>query len=173
MPTARTSWSAWYLLALATLVFACLGQAGSALAGGSIPCDPEPTDMPILYSDAVSCSIDPPGDVDIFRFLGTAGDVVTVRASRVGGGNPCVELFDPGGGQVDDICGASVAGIDATLGQTGLYSILASENGSSGGNQVMDYTLSYQCIVGACIDIFIFADGFESGDTTAWSGSVP
>lgn len=161
-----------YFLALTILVFATLTQADAAMADESIPCDPEPTDMVISYGDAVSCSIDVVGDVDIFRFSGADGDVVTLLASRTAGFNPtpCIELFDPTGAPVDSDCNFNGARIDLTLGQTGVHSMLVSVNAN---NQTMGYTLSYQCILGVCFDLIIFADDFESGDTSAWSSSVP
>ena len=118
-------------------------------------------------------SIDPIGDHDLFFFVGTAGDVISILASKLAGGPntaPCLELFDPQGGVVDSHCLAQGAQIDATLAQTGPYSILVSEFPN---DNTMDYTLSYQCVVGVCFDIFIFADGFESGDTSAWSSTLP
>ena len=113
--------------------------------------------------------IDPPGDVDLFFFFGTAGDVVSALGSKLSGVTtvPCIELFDPAGGVVGAHCLSQGARIDATLAHTGVHSILVSEFAN---DNTMDYTLSYQCIVGVCADL-IFSDGFESGDTSAWSGS--
>ena len=62
-------------------------------------CSSEPTDDLIKYGDTVTCTIDPIGDIDKFRFPGSAGDTVAVQATRQGGGTPCVELFDPDGVQ--------------------------------------------------------------------------
>ncbi len=146
------SCNARHFLALATLVFATLTQADPALAvEAAIPCDPEPTDTSISYSEIVSCSIDLVGDVDIFRFSGTAGDVVALLGTQVvGPGIACIQLFDPAGGSVAASCGGVSARIDATLGETGLYSILVFERFST---QTLDYTLAYQCIVGACVEL--------------------
>jgi hypothetical protein len=149
-------------LALATLVFATLTQTGPVLAlDESIPCDPEPTEMAISYSDAVSCSIDVLGDVDLFRFSGTAGDVITLLGSRLSGGIPCVELFDPAGGPAGSHCSNQGARINATLGQTGLYSILVSELSN---DNTMDYTLVVERVAPPSISARHICPGCELQD---------
>ena len=48
------------------------------------------------------------------------------------------------------------------------FGLIVFPDGWSGGRtgfHLLDY--------GACIDTVIFADGFESGNTTAWSNTVP
>src|SRR5258708_653160 len=64
------------------------------------PCAPEPIDMRIVYGDLITCQIDPPGDVDFFRFTGTEGESVVIHATRQtagSGASPCLELRDPDG----------------------------------------------------------------------------
>ncbi len=111
--------------------------------------------------------IDPIGDLDLYYFLGSSGDVITVIATQSFGGAPCVELFDPFGIQADSACSADSARIDTTLTEDGFHSILIRE--ISGGSQV-EYEITYLCIAGVCLDMGpVFFDGFESGDTSRWS----
>lgn len=58
----------------------------------SIPCDPEPTDMMIDYSESVSCNIDSAGDTDIYRFNGQPGEVVSIFISDFS--DPLLHVFN-------------------------------------------------------------------------------
>ena len=64
-------------------------------------CDPEPTDMTIAYGEFLTgsnCVISGGGEVDLFRFNGSAGDWVLLSlgdGSSVIAYNPCFEVRDP------------------------------------------------------------------------------
>ena len=64
-------------------------------------CDPEPTDMNIAYGEFMTggnCAIGSGGDVDLFRFNGTAGDFVLLSLGDGSGSpfeDPCFEVRDP------------------------------------------------------------------------------
>jgi hypothetical protein len=75
-------------VAVLWLVAATLLMSPTALAAAEgTPCNPEPTDMVIAYGDLITCSIEPTPDLaDIFRFQGQQGELVSIVASRRGGG---------------------------------------------------------------------------------------
>jgi hypothetical protein len=52
-------------------------------AAEGVKCTEEPTDMIVRFGDLVSCRINTPGDIDVFRFSGIAGQTVRVRATRL------------------------------------------------------------------------------------------
>ena len=52
----------------------------------------------------------------------------------------------------------------------GDYTVLVTEAGS---DSTVAYNLALQCLFGGCTSQLPFSDDFESGDTTAWSKSVP
>ncbi|MBI3989402.1 MAG: hypothetical protein HY347_07270 [candidate division NC10 bacterium] len=116
---------AWLLCSIAFVVSPQYGEAAVEGRG----CSPEPTDMVISYGDLVNCRIDSIGDTDVFRFSGTAGEVIIVQVSQQSGGTPCIELFGPDGVPTphgDQVCFA-LKRIDETLEQDGDYTILVSE----------------------------------------------
>jgi len=111
----------------------------SPQAGEGRDCIPEPTDMSIAYGDLVTCTIDPIGDTDIFRFSATAGEVVSIRVSLVGGlGRVLGELADPAERRI----GSASSRIDARLERTGIYTIQV----SGMGQPPLRYALSLERI---------------------------
>lgn len=65
------------------------------------PCDPEPTTMTMSYGDRITnCAIDPIGDIDVFRFTGQAGEVVSIQVTSAHNDEPAFDLFSPGGSTV-------------------------------------------------------------------------
>ena len=85
------------LFALIPLTFLLFQQSSSAALEGEA-CSPEPTDMIITYGSLITCSINPSGESDLFRFNGQSGESVIISAARESGdGTPCVNLSGPGG----------------------------------------------------------------------------
>jgi hypothetical protein len=112
---------------LCAIVFVLLPQAGDAAEEGE-ECVTEPTDMAMQYGDYIQCAIDPIGDADVFRFSGHVGDALIVQATRMGGGTPCIELFDPDGIFIgSQQCSSLGARLDATLTKAGEHTIRISE----------------------------------------------
>ncbi len=135
-----------FVLWIACLVlgFLSLPTLSGAVVEG-IPCPPEPTDMFITYGDLVTCSIDPVGDTDVFRFSGITDEKVVVQASRQSGGTPCIELFSPDSTPIGSkVCYYYGAEIDATLDQTGTHTVLVS---GQYNNATMEYALALESIV--------------------------
>lgn len=106
--------------------------------------------MTISYGDLVTCAIDVVGDTDLFTFSGTAGEVIMLQATRQSGGSPCVELFRPNSTRLGSDCALNGARIDATLDQTGPYTILVGA-WANNLNGTMGYALALQCVSGPCV----------------------
>jgi hypothetical protein len=106
------------------------------------PCNPEPTNMFIGYGDLITCSIDPSGDTDVFRFQGSTQEVISIQLTyQSGAGRPCLELFDPAGLLVGSHCpNAFSARIDKRLESTGVFTIRV----SAWNNGTMGYALSVE-----------------------------
>jgi hypothetical protein len=141
-----------YLASLLVGVFLAMGllicpRVAEAAAEGR-PCMPEPTDMLIAYGELIICQIEPVGDTDLFRFPAAAGEVVTILTSRQAGSNaPCVELFDPAGGQIGpQVCNVFGARIDVQLATSGIHTLRVSEVNN---DQPMPYLIDLQCL-GTC-----------------------
>ena len=126
----------------------------AAAADESTPCIVETTDQPIVYGAVLSgteCQISPAGDVDVFRFTGSIGEVVRgVALDRTGGGsNPavCVDLLDPDTQPVfPRSCGNTSVEFNETLTKTGIYTILVSE---AGNDASFPYDLSLERVTPA------------------------
>jgi uncharacterized protein (TIGR03437 family) len=54
--------------------------------------------MNIAFLDLIECEIGLPGDIDVYRFTGAAGDEIAVQVNRTGGSaaTPCFEVRGPG-----------------------------------------------------------------------------
>jgi hypothetical protein len=110
------------------------------------PCNPEPTDQVVLYGGHVHpCAIGSVGDSDLFRFLGSAGHVVSIVVVDQAGGfsSPgCgLELIRPLGTTVASVVHAFRCEIRATLDASGLFTVRVIENGN---NATMTYSLQLE-----------------------------
>jgi hypothetical protein len=106
-------------------------------------CEAEPTDQVLSYGDTVyPCHIDPVGDFDLYRFQGSAGEVVVVRVVDISGtGNipSCaLQLTRPDATVVGSTANTVLCEIRATLDATGLFTARVTE---SGNNHLMSYSL--------------------------------
>jgi len=77
------------IVALALTLAVCMLFPSVASAQKGMPCTSDPVDMFIMYGNLITCSLDQPGIVDIYRFNGTAGQRIEIVAD---GANPCIEL---------------------------------------------------------------------------------
>ena len=129
------------LLSYCLTVMLCLPSLGEAVVEG-IPCTPEPTSMIVNYGDLVNCRIDPVGDGDVFRFSGAAGETIRVQTARIASVNlfafPFFEVFGPDGTEV-----CSGFNRDCRLTQTGVHTILLSEDGNT---STVDYAVALERI---------------------------
>lgn len=88
-------------------------------------CSAEPTDMTISYGTAITCAIDVEGDSDLFRFTGSAEDVIVIQVAwNSGSMRPCIELIAPDNSHIEACANAFTNRIDTTLTQTGTYTAL-------------------------------------------------
>lgn len=70
------------------------------------------------------------GDLDLWSFTATAGDLITIQATELTGGAtfaPMIELFTPDGTRKTFAQDASVATIEAAIETTGTYTVLISD----------------------------------------------
>ena len=105
-----------------------------ASAQEGIPCTPDPVDMFIGYGNLITCSLDQPGIVDIYRFNGTAGQRIEIVASS-GVTWACIELVG-----VTTACayGTNRNWIDTVLSATQEYTIRVYDYGSGTGSYELD-----------------------------------
>ena len=113
----------YFLIAMLTFLplITISNQVG---AGTPVACDPEPTNMPIGYGDAISCSLTN-SDTDDFSFIGTVGENILIRATRTSGtgGDPCIDLENPDGSSGGFVCGGFTSTLETTLTQSGTFSV--------------------------------------------------
>jgi hypothetical protein len=109
---------------------------------------PSPSAVPLAFGQHLADEINPLGDIDLYQFTGAAGDQVTILVSRQAGSNaPCVELFDPAGGQIGpQVCNVFGARIDVQLATSGIHTLRVSEVNN---DQPMPYLIDLQCL-GTC-----------------------
>ena len=127
------------------------------------PCAAEPTDQLIAYGDHVNpCSIGEVGDSDLFRFNGVAGELVSLRATDLAGGNSvpsCVlELFRPVGTLVSSVASGGLCEIRTTLDATGLFTARVSESGN-------DHLMNFAFEIDRLLPISGTASSINPGDT--------
>lgn len=80
-----------------------------------------------------------------------------------------LELWDPSGNPIIDTFPGGNILEELDLAETGIYLVGIRENGA---DETGGYELGLQCLFGPCPPpSLIFMDGFESGDTSAWSSS--
>jgi hypothetical protein len=104
--------------------------------------------VPIQYGQTPLGDISLGGDLDLFAFSGTAGDLVSITASwRNGALRPCLELVSPTAGRITTCSNAFTNQIQTRLAQTGTHSVLIRDwfSTSSGG-----YSVGVQCLSGNC-----------------------
>jgi hypothetical protein len=110
-------------------------------------CAPEPQETPILLDDeVVTCDINPVGDSDYFRFIGTGGSEIRIQVTPVAGAWVCFALFfgtDPTP-VVNWICAFGRPGwaeqVVLPAGKTGVYRLRVDEHNN-------DATASYEVYV--------------------------
>jgi len=118
-------------------------NVSNSLAGDTVrDCDPEPTDMSINYGEFMTggnCAISGGGEVDLFRFNGSAGDVVLLGLGDGNGSslvNPCFEVRDPANQIVVPLGCApddNKRVVEFLLPSSGSYLILVQEDSNDAG----------------------------------------
>jgi len=139
-------WSARSFLTIAGYalwVFGALAFAELARAETAASCEVEPTDMTISYGALIDCDIDIVGDTDVFRFQGSAGELVVAQGTMLGFADSEIELFDPDGALVDSDSGFRVAQVRVTLAKSGTYTLLMKERDD---DEISSFTLALERI---------------------------
>jgi hypothetical protein len=137
-----------FSIALVTCAFVLCAGAAKAQPEGQ-PCNPEPTDQLVKYGDHIQpCGIGLAGDSDLFRFQGTAGEVVLIKVVDFAGGssNPScfLELVRPVGTIVASASAFGTCQIRTTLDASGLFTARVSE---SGNNNLLTYSVELDRLV--------------------------
>jgi hypothetical protein len=135
------------------------------------PCQAEPTDQLIAYGDHVQpCGIDLLGDSDLFRFQGTAGEVVLIKVVDFAGSgqNPScfLDLVRPNGTIAGSIQSSVTCEIHTLLNTSGLYTARVSELGN---NSLMTYSVELDRLAPASDA----ATSVNPGDTLVGVGLNP
>ena len=124
-----------------SLLFSGLMFGGSLVWGAAINCQPEGTDTSVEYGDTVSCEFEQDGDLDVFRFDGSAGDQPLIQVAAQDFFTPVyVYLYDAQGGLLQygsDWNTTRITGYD--LPKDGRYTIIAGSDNSH------SYTLEQRC----------------------------
>ena len=125
---------------LAIALLALQNPAVSLAQPEGAPCLVEPTDQMVGYGQVVTCSIDPIGDSDVFRFMAVGNERVVIQvATQTAFREPCIRLFSPTNVQLWNLCtGAGFQRVLATLNEPGLHTIQVFEDGN---DETMNYTL--------------------------------
>jgi len=110
----------------------------------------EGNDVTIFYGEIYACKIETPGDIDAFRFSGTAGDFIRIQLSGYNFSFNAAEaeIFDNGIPPNSITKFKANNSFDFTIEETGRqYTLLVSETGN---DSTIGYTVSLQCVVGSC-----------------------
>jgi hypothetical protein len=137
-----------FRIVLMICVFVLCARAAEAQPEGQ-PCNAEPTDQLVKYGDHIQpCGIGLAGDSDLFRFQGTAGEVVLIKVVDYAGGasNPScfLELVRPIGTIVSSVSAFTTCQIRTTLDVSGLFTVRVSEFGN---NSLMTYSIELDRLV--------------------------
>lgn len=121
----------------------CVGAAAAAQPPEGQPCKAEPTDQLVAYGDHIQpCSIGLLGDSDLFRFQGTAGEVILIKVVDLAGSgrNPScfLDLVRPDGTLVGSVEDPGTCEIRTRLTTSGLFTARVSELGN---NSLMTYSV--------------------------------
>jgi hypothetical protein len=109
---------------------------------------PSPNAQAVQYGSTVQDEISPSGDIDLFFFEASAGARIRLDVASESSLRPCLELIGPDNTRITACENAFSQRIDATLGLTGTYSVLASAFSFSGA-----YSLSLQCLSPPCLAV--------------------
>jgi len=104
---------------------------------------------PIGCGQLMTGSISAAGEKDSYTFTASAGDIMTIRASKTSGNylNMNIELYGPIGALVGSTYNATVAQLNRTLTEAGTYTVVVRDyyNVNTGA-----YTLTWQRLNGPC-----------------------
>ena len=140
--TPEASIENYALTSSGTFTIRASGLYGNYTGGYKLDLELKPLPITITYGQEVTGQIALTGDYQDWKFVGQAGDVVTIRMSQYGGASlfPHVELLDPSGTIVSSNDGTPEASIENyALTSSGTFTIRAS---GLYGNYTGGYELS-------------------------------
>jgi hypothetical protein len=78
---------------MAFVLLLCTALSASGHTPPRRACSPEPSDTLVNFDEIVGCELTPVGDIDTFRFAGTAGTTVAVQVTmKTGSFYPCLTV---------------------------------------------------------------------------------
>jgi len=112
---------------------------------------PPRSSTPVSYGQVLEGRmIAPITDLDVFSFGGSSGSTIRILVTRTGGGSfssVCAELRDPNNVEVIPLtCGGALE-FEPALTASGPHQLIVTE---AGNDDVVNYNLSLQCILGSC-----------------------
>ncbi len=158
-PTSPSGAKRWAVAALLSLFL--VGPARAQDAESVSPCRDEPFNTTIEYGDHSICSIAFLGDVDLFRFQGTEGDLIRISISRTSNfsANPQFELLDSQGKSIHSPVVGPFSNLTIALPSSGVFTILVTERSNSNR---FDYVLSLYRIRPRSAETRFICDGCVS-----------
>jgi uncharacterized protein (TIGR03437 family) len=103
---------------------------------------PSPTVQPLQFDLGATGDLAAVGEADLFVVSGAVGDRIEPVVTRQGGGNPCVEVFDPSGLRMVVNCSNQSARANLTPTIAGPYLVRVSESNS---DAILSYRIEVQC----------------------------
>jgi hypothetical protein len=96
--------------------------------------------QPVQYGEIITDEINPGGDIDLYKFCGTAGDIIILQSTWQSGAlRPCIELIAPDNTRTAACANNFLNKIETTLNQTGVHSILVTDwFGTNSGEYSVD-----------------------------------
>jgi uncharacterized protein (TIGR03437 family) len=101
------------------------GMVVTGIAGAQPrPCVRDTSGMPLVYGDRVTCEVRLAGEMNVFRFPGTAGESVLIQVTRTSGSAwPSFELLDPDKTQIISSLGTAIARRESRLTKSGDFTL--------------------------------------------------
>ena len=143
MDVDNTTVRRWVAMSLA---FTALATGAAHAQEISAPCSSG--QVPMCYGERALCSISTPTEIDVYTFIGVAGEAVRITLGVTGGCmNPKVEVYKPDGAlHSDPECGGGCVcsfGHNIVLDQSGIWTLAVFD---SGFNNTGSYALDLQRI---------------------------
>ena len=135
------------ITSLSTIILIVNLGFSSLAAADAVLCEPDPgTDMLLEYGDSVACVFEESADVDVYRFVGSAGDQPFIQLSTTG--SAAMILYDPQGVLLERTIRTDVTNISRViLENDGIHTIVV---GASDRADNWEYTLELPCLSGKC-----------------------
>ena len=109
----------------------------------------------------------------VYRFAGTAGDVVIAQGSPLSGGTPCLQMFGPDGARIGlSQCSESGPRIQSALSHSGEHTVLVTKASNDRGVTSAAFALTLERLVPASPTARAIAFGATKDDALTPSGRI-